>query len=73
MDRELENAFLAGLEQNKQKLLRICSAYAKDDEDKKDLFQEVLINIWKSMPSFKGNSALSTWMYRITLNVCLNA
>ena len=53
MDVELENAFLTGLEQNKQKLLRICSAYAKDNEDKKDLFQEVLVNIWKSMPSFE--------------------
>lgn len=73
MDAELETAFLTGLEQNKQKLLRICSAYAKSDDDKKDLFQEVLINIWKSMPSFKAKCALSTWMYRITLNVCLSS
>lgn len=73
METELENAFLAGLEQNKRKLLRICSVYAKDEEDKKDLFQEVLVNIWKSMKAFKGNSSLSTWMYRIALNVCLNA
>ena len=69
---ELENIFLEGLEENKQKLLRICSAYTNDDEEKKDLFQEVLVNIWKSMASFKGNSALSTWMYRVTLNVCIN-
>lgn len=69
---DLENAFLKGLEENKQKLLRICSAYVNDDEEKKDLFQEVLVNIWKSMPAFKGNSTLSTWMYRVTLNVCIN-
>lgn len=73
MNRELEQTFLTGLEQNKQKLLRVCSVYASDDEDKKDLFQEVLVNIWKSMPSFKANSSLSTWMFRVTLNVCLNA
>ncbi len=73
MDSILETTFLTGLEQNKQKILRICSMYAKDDEDKKDLFQEVLLNIWKSMPSFKANSAISTWMYRVTLNVCLSA
>lgn len=73
MDRELENAFLEGLDHNKQKLLRICSVYAADNEDKKDLFQEVVINIWKSMPSFKANSSLSTWMFRVTLNVCINA
>ena len=71
MDKELENAFLAGIEQNKHKLLRICSVYAYDDEDRKDLFQEVLVNIWKSMPSFKANASIGTWMFRVTLNVCL--
>ncbi len=73
MNRELEDTFLSGLEENKQQLLRICSAYAKDTEDRNDLFQDVLASIWKSMPSFKGNSSISTWMYRVTLNVCLNA
>jgi len=42
-----------------------------DADDKKDLFQEALINIWQSMPSFEGKSSLSTWMFRVTLNVCL--
>lgn len=46
MDPELENTFLRALEQNQQKLLRVCSVYAEDAEDKKDLFQEALINIW---------------------------
>lgn len=69
----LEQIFLEGIEQNKQQLLRICSAYANNNEEKKDLFQEVLINIWKSMSSFSGKSSFSTWMYRITLNVCISA
>lgn len=46
MAQQLEKTFLAALEQNQQKLLRVCSVYAEDIEDKKDLFQEVLINIW---------------------------
>jgi RNA polymerase sigma-70 factor (ECF subfamily) len=71
MGKELENTFLEALDQNQHKLLRICSVYAKNEDDTKDLFQEVLVNIWKSMPSFKENSAIGTWMYRITLNVCL--
>ncbi len=71
MGKDLENTFLNALEEHHHKLLRICSVYAKDDDDTKDLFQEVLVNIWKSMPSFKENSAIGTWMYRITLNVCL--
>lgn len=71
MNEQLENTFLKGLEQNQQKLLRVCSVYAEDDDDKKDLFQEALIHIWQSMPSFEERSSLSTWMFRITLNVCL--
>lgn len=71
MDQELENTFLKALEQNQQKLLRVCSVYAEDAEDKKDLFQEALIKIWEAMPSFQEKSSLSTWMFRITLNVCL--
>lgn len=71
MKKELENIFLTALTQNQQKLLRICSIYSKDAEDTKDLFQEVLVHIWRSMPSFKSDSSLSTWMFRVALNVCL--
>jgi RNA polymerase sigma-70 factor (ECF subfamily) len=71
MNQELENTFLKALEQNQQKLLRICSVYAEDADDKKDLFQEAVINIWQAMPSFAEKSSLSTWMFKITLNVCL--
>jgi RNA polymerase sigma factor (sigma-70 family) len=71
MDQELQNTFLKALEQNQGKLLRVCSVYATDAEDKKDLFQEALINIWQAMHSFENKSSLSTWMFRVTLNVCL--
>jgi RNA polymerase sigma-70 factor (ECF subfamily) len=37
----------------------------------KDYFQEAILNIWKSLPSFKEKSSMKTWMYRITINVCL--
>ncbi len=71
MNPELERSFLTGLENNQEKLLRVCSAYARNEEDKKDLFQEVLMNIWKSMPTFNEHSSINTWMFRITLNVCM--
>jgi RNA polymerase sigma factor (sigma-70 family) len=71
MNQQLENTFLTAIEQNQQKLLRVCSVYAEDEDDKKDLFQESLIHIWQSMPSFEAKSSISTWMFRITLNVCL--
>lgn len=71
MKQQLENTFLEALEENQQKLLRVCSVYARDADDRKDLFQEALINIWQSMSSFEEKSSISTWMFRITLNVCL--
>lgn len=71
MNPSLENRFLTALEQNQHKLLRVCSVYAEDSDDKKDLFQEALIHIWQSMPMFEEKSSISTWMFRITLNVCL--
>src|SRR5688500_10634683 len=71
MDQQLEKTFLTALEQNQHKLLRVCSVYAENPEDKKDLFQEAVINIWQSMHTFEKKSSMSTWMFRITLNVCL--
>lgn len=71
MKNEQETIFLAALRQNQEKLFRVCLIYSKDEEDAKDLFQEVLVHVWRSMSTFKGNSAIGTWMFRIALNVCL--
>lgn len=71
MTQELENTFLSAIEQNQQKLLRICSVYAKDKEDLKVLFQETLVRIWEAMPSLQEESTLEAGICRITLNVCL--
>lgn len=68
---ERETIFLNALAENQEKLFRICSIYSKDHEDAEDLFQEVLVHVWRSMVAFKGNSSFSTWMFRIALNVCL--
>lgn len=50
---------------------KVCGMYCDDEEDKKDLFQEILINLWKSYPSFRGHSKFTTWMYRVSLNVAI--
>ena len=71
MKKKQETIFLNALENNQEKLFRICSIYSEDDEDVKDLFQEVLVHVWRSMSTFKGNSSIGTWMFRIALNVCL--
>ena len=50
---------------------KVCRVYCPDAELRKDLFQEVLIQLWKSYQSFQGKSKFSTWMYRVSLNVAL--
>lgn len=52
-------------------ILKICIGYSKSQEDSKDLYQDVLLNIWKGLESFKGNSEVKTWVYRIAINTCL--
>ncbi|MES2734425.1 MAG: sigma-70 family RNA polymerase sigma factor [Bacteroidota bacterium] len=52
-----------------QKLIHgLCSLYFPLAEDRKDLFQEIVLQLWKAYPSFKGESKVSTWIYRIALN-----
>jgi RNA polymerase sigma factor (sigma-70 family) len=68
-----EQLFIQTIEANKNRLFRICRTYANDDEETKDLFQESLLNIWKALPDFKQESHISTWVYRITINVCLRS
>lgn len=66
----MEELFSEMLAKNKDKLYRICALYS-DQEEAKDLFQEVLLNIWRALPSFQNKSSINTWVFRITINVCL--
>jgi len=52
-------------------IIKICRAYSNSQEDFEDYFQEVCLQIWRSRNKFKGNSKKTTWIYRLSLNVCL--
>ena len=52
-------------------IIKICRAYTDSQEDFEDFYQEACLQIWKSRDSFQNKSKWSTWIYRITLNVCL--
>ena len=67
------NNFDQILKENKLKIYRICRIYAVSPIEPEDLFQEVVFQIWKSLPNFKGKSSIDTWIYRIALNVCLRS
>lgn len=67
----LEQEFVSKLNTSQGIVHKVCSMYCDNEEDRKDLFQEILIHLWKSYPSFKGDSQFSTWMYRVSLNIAL--
>jgi RNA polymerase sigma-70 factor (ECF subfamily) len=52
-------------------IIKICRAYTNTQEDFEDYYQEVCLQIWRSRDSFKQQSEWSTWIYKISLNVCL--
>jgi len=66
-----EQIFTNLIEENKDRIFRICCYYLADEEDRKDLYQETLLNIWKGFKSFKGEASFSTWAFRITVNTAL--
>ena len=71
MNPELKCLFSSLFDDNKQRIMRICQAYSKSRDDQRDLFQDVALNIWKSLPSFRQEARPETWVYRICLNVCM--
>jgi RNA polymerase sigma-70 factor, ECF subfamily len=66
-----EQEFLALLRQNDARLRRICRIHARDAEVRKDLYQEIVFQLWRSLPSFTGASSIHTWLYRVALNTAL--
>ncbi len=63
--------FKAFIQDNKATIYKICRVYANNAEELKDFVQEVTIQLWRSHQNFENRSKLSTWVYRVTLNVCL--
>jgi len=59
------------IKENKDRIYRICCYYLADDEARKDLYQETLLNLWKGYKTFKGEASFSTWAFRITVNTAL--
>ncbi len=71
MIENLNDRFNKIIADNRQKIWRICRVYAWNKEDQKDLFQEVALNLWRSLPLFREEAKIDTWVYRICLNVCM--
>lgn len=66
-----EKEFLSLIEKHKGILLKVSRIYCDNPEDRKDLFQEIILQMWESISNFKQLSTFSTWMYRVAINTAL--
>lgn len=71
MKKDKENEFLALLEQNMYIIVKIARVYAFTKDDREELTSDIIFELWKSYPKFKGDSRFSTWLYRVALNIAL--
>ncbi len=67
-EKEQDEIFEKWLGQYKALLFKVVRAYAFTAMDREDLFQEIVIQVWRSVPAFRNESAVTTWLYRIALN-----
>ena len=70
-DSERDRIFGEWLTDHKGILFKVVHAYAVDHADRQDLFQEIAIQVWRSVDAFRGDSSVPTWMYRIALNTAI--
>jgi len=68
---KLEKDFMDMIKLNERIIYKVISFYADTNQYSEDLYQDIILNLWKAFPSFRGDSKVSTWMYRIALNTCL--
>lgn len=70
---ELNDKFHQIIEQHKGILFKIAKTYCQNEEDRQDLLQEMMIQVWKSLPKYNNTFAITTWLYRICLNVAISS
>ncbi len=71
MTNHRQDQYIGLIRQHEGILHKVIGLYVDDSEDKKDLYQEVLLQGWKSFGSFKGDAIFSTWLYKVCLNTVL--
>ena len=69
---KLEIEFAQMIKEQKDTIYTVCYMFSKDAEEVNDLFQEILVNLWKGFPSFRGQSQIKTWVWKVSLNTCIS-
>lgn len=68
----LELDFARIVREHKGTIYTVCYMFSKDEEEVSDLFQDILMNLWKGFAGFRGESSVRTWIYRVSLNTCIS-
>ena len=68
----LEQQFAQTVKEHKSTIYTVCYMFSQDADEVNDLFQEVLVNLWKGFSSFEHRSDIRTWIYRVALNTCIS-
>ena len=69
----LELDFARIVREHRGTIYTVCYMFSKDEEEIADLFQDILVNLWKGFAKFRGDSSIRTWIYRVSLNTCISA
>ena len=70
--KDIKEQFLDILEKNIGIIIKISRVYTKVKQDREDLINDITLELWKSFRNFKGDSKISTWIYRVSLNISMN-
>jgi RNA polymerase sigma-70 factor (ECF subfamily) len=64
--------FVQLIQENNGLILKVCNLYAATVQDRQDLYQEIVVQLWRAIPKFRNESKLTTWMYRVALNTAIS-
>ena len=71
VESSMEQEFARLVREHQSTIYTVCYMFSKDSEEVNDLFQEILVNLWRGFGKFDGRSDIRTWFYRVSLNTCI--
>lgn len=71
--KSLENEFAQIVRENRSTIYTVCYMFSHDADEVADLFQDILVNLWRGFEGFRHESDVKTWIYRAALNTCISA
>lgn len=71
-ENDMEREFSQLVRAHKSTIYTVCYMFSKDADEVNDLFQEILVNLWRGFDKFEGRSDIRTWFYRVSLNTCIS-